>query len=85
MLDLCENLERLDQVAETVAEFNRNLVSWSSWKTSSITSIGVKYLTNCPYLRELDLGWCLILSDPGDCLESIAAGCKDLRRFATLS
>lgn len=68
-------------VAETVSQYNRQLITWSSWKTSSISAVGVKYLAACHNLRELDLGWCLILSDPGDCLKKIALGCKDLRRL----
>lgn len=33
-------------------------------------------------LQELDFGCCLLLSDPGNCLERIALGCKDLRRYS---
>ncbi|KAK5640888.1 hypothetical protein RI129_009435 [Pyrocoelia pectoralis] len=80
-LDLCELLERLDEVTEIVSIYNPNLITWSSWKTYSITSEGVKFLAQCSSLRELDLGWCLLLNDPGNCLERIATGCKDLRRL----
>lgn len=78
--DFCDNLDKLDLIAETVSQYNKDLVTWSSWKASSLSSFGVKHLANCHSLQELDFGWCLILSDPGDCLERIALGCKDLRR-----
>uniref|UniRef100_A0A1Y1LT99 F-box domain-containing protein n=3 Tax=Photinus pyralis TaxID=7054 RepID=A0A1Y1LT99_PHOPY len=80
-LDLCELLERLDEVTEVISVFNPNLVMWSSWKTHSITSDGVKFLARCSSLRELDLGWCLLLNDPGNSLERIASNCKHLRRL----
>lgn len=73
-------MKKLDQIAETVATYNRKLNSWSSWKTHSLSSEGVAYLARCSHLIELDVGWCFILNEPGDCLERIALGCKDLRR-----
>ncbi|KAI4457269.1 f-box/tpr repeat protein pof3 [Holotrichia oblita] len=79
-LDMCSNLKRLDSITEIVSQYNRNLVTWSSWKIERMTAIGVRNLAKCNRLRELDLGWCFISSDPEDCLEHIAQGCKDLRR-----
>ncbi|XP_018566119.1 F-box/LRR-repeat protein 4 [Anoplophora glabripennis] len=81
IIDLCENLFFLDQVVETVVNYNKNLVTWSSWKTLSLTADGVKLFRECRDLRELDLGWCLINKDPGDCLEHVADGCKQLKRL----
>ncbi|KAJ8933995.1 hypothetical protein NQ314_013630, partial [Rhamnusium bicolor] len=81
ILDLCENLFRLDQVVETVVNYNRNLTTWSSWKTLSLTADGVKLFRDCPRITDLDLGWCLINKDPGDCLEHIADGCRLLKRY----
>ncbi|KAK4874419.1 hypothetical protein RN001_013779 [Aquatica leii] len=81
IIDFCDYLETLDQVAETVSMFNPYLVTWSSWKTLSFTSEGIGHLARCSYLRELDLGWCLILNEPANCIEKISLGCKDLRRL----
>lgn len=72
---------RLEVVAEVVATYNKEIVTWSSWKTHSMTSLGVMYLARCKNLRELDLGWCLVLSHPDHCLEKIAQGCPNLKRF----
>lgn len=83
-LDLCENLMKLDDVVETVAEFNRNLRTWSSWKTTSLTANGVRSLGNCPNIRDLDLGWCLVNKDPGNCLKFIVDGCPKLNRWVLL-
>ncbi|KAJ8956651.1 hypothetical protein NQ318_014005 [Aromia moschata] len=81
IIDLCENLVRLDQIVEVVEKYNKNLTTWSSWKTSSLTAEGAKHFANCPHLKELDLGWCLINTDPGNCLERIASGCRQLKRL----
>lgn len=57
-------------------------MTWSSWKAASLTAFGIKHLANnCHNLKELDFGWCLFQSDPADCLEKIAFGCKNLRRY----
>lgn len=79
--DLCENLSRLDDVVETVVEFNKNLLTWSSWKTLSLTADGVRSFGCCPNLVELDLGWCLVTKDPGNCLKFVAEGCPKLERY----
>ncbi|KAF5269624.1 hypothetical protein FQR65_LT05963 [Abscondita terminalis] len=81
IIDFCDYLEALDQVAETVSIYNPYLVCWSSWKTLSFTSEGIGHLAKCSSLRELDLGWCLILNEPANCLEKVSVGCKDLRRL----
>ncbi|KAJ8968519.1 hypothetical protein NQ317_004395 [Molorchus minor] len=80
-VDLCENLMALDQVAEVVEKHNKFLTTWSSWKVVTFTSEGIKNFGKCPYLTELDLGWCLMSTDPGDCLEIIADGCRQLKRL----
>ncbi|XP_057670051.1 F-box/LRR-repeat protein 4-like isoform X1 [Diorhabda carinulata] len=81
ILDLCENIQRLDQVVDTAVEYNKKLSTWSSWKTFSLTAEGVKQLSNCHNLTELDLGWCFVNKDPGNCLNYIAEGCPKLKRL----
>ncbi|CAH1115917.1 unnamed protein product [Phaedon cochleariae] len=81
IIDLCENLSRLDQVVETLVDHNREITTWSSWKTLSLTADGVRRFGQCPTIRELDLGWCMISKDPGNCLSFIAEGCPQLKRL----
>ncbi|KAF5302664.1 hypothetical protein FQA39_LY19055 [Lamprigera yunnana] len=81
IIDFCEYLESLDEVTLVASLYNSQLVTWSSWKTHSLTAEGVCHLANCTSLKELDLGWCLILNEPGNCLERISHGCKDLTRL----
>lgn len=71
----------LDLITETLAAYNRKLRTFSCWKTHTLSAEGIKSLSKCSDLRELDLGWCLVLSDPGDCLTHIAQGCPNLTRL----
>ncbi|ERL87168.1 F-box/LRR-repeat protein 4 [Dendroctonus ponderosae] len=81
VLDLCEHLFMMNSVVETVTLFNKKLKTWSSWKTDSLTSDAVRKFSLCSNLEELDLGWCLLDSVPGDSLAEIANGCKRLKRL----
>ncbi|KAG5864732.1 hypothetical protein JTB14_034045 [Gonioctena quinquepunctata] len=81
ILDLCENLLQLDHIVEIAVQYNKHLTTWSSWKTISLTADGVRHFGNCLNLKELDLGWCLINKDPGNCLRFIAEGCLKLKRL----
>lgn len=81
ILDLCENLLIMDTIVEHMIKYNTAIKTFSSWKTISFTSDGIKKFRYCENLEELDLGWCLVNIDPGDCLSEIAMGCKKLRRL----
>ncbi|XP_072403383.1 F-box/LRR-repeat protein 4-like [Diabrotica undecimpunctata] len=80
-LDLCQKLQRLDEIVQTAVEYNRKLSAWSCWKSCSITPEGVRHLGRCHNLKEIDLGWCLNYKDPGDSLTIIAQGCPKLERL----
>jgi F-box/leucine-rich repeat protein 4 len=47
----------MDEVAQTLAAYNKELVSVDFWKTYSLTPIGVRALHICSKLEEVDLGW----------------------------
>lgn len=74
-------MQNLDLITETLSIHNKQLRTFSCWKSHSLTSAGIKHLSKCTELRELDLGWCLVLEDPGDCLTHIAHGCPHLTRL----
>ena len=78
--DLCNSIRLLDPVTATVSQYNRELRTWSSWKTCMLTPGGVRALSTCPHLQTVDLGWCLLQFQPEDCLERLAVGCKNLKR-----
>ncbi|RZF47708.1 hypothetical protein LSTR_LSTR014625 [Laodelphax striatellus] len=71
----------MDEVAQAMGNFNQELVTIDFWKTYSLTPIGVRALSQCSKLEEVDLGWCLGLSIPGDCMTSLAQGCPRMRKL----
>ncbi|XP_028130529.1 F-box/LRR-repeat protein 4 isoform X2 [Diabrotica virgifera virgifera] len=81
LVDLCQKLQRLDEIVQTAVEHNKKLSAWSCWKSCSITPEGVRRLGRCPNLKEIDLGWCLNYKDPGDSLHVVAKGCPKLERL----
>lgn len=77
----CGRISNMDDVAQTLAAYNKELVSVDFWKTYSLTPIGVKALHKCRKLEEVDLGWCGGVGAPGDSFYSLATGCPRLRKL----
>ncbi|KDR23668.1 F-box/LRR-repeat protein 4-like isoform X2 [Zootermopsis nevadensis] len=77
----CVRISSMDDIAQTLATYNKELVSVDFWKTYSLTPVGVRALHKCGKLEELDLGWCLGIGAPGDSLYSLATGCRSLRKL----
>ncbi|XP_069676083.1 F-box/LRR-repeat protein 4 [Periplaneta americana] len=77
----CVHISSMDEIAQTLATYNKELVSVDFWKTYSLTPIGVRALRKCKKLEEVDLGWCFGVGAPGDSLHSLASGCPSLRKL----
>ncbi|PNF13730.1 F-box/LRR-repeat protein 4 [Cryptotermes secundus] len=77
----CGHISNMDDVAQTLAAYNKELVSVDFWKTYSLTPVGVKALHKCQKLEEVDLGWCGGVGAPGDSFRSLATGCPCLRKL----
>ncbi|KAK9501330.1 hypothetical protein O3M35_012066 [Rhynocoris fuscipes] len=80
-LGSCVHVASMDEVAHALGTYNRELISVDFWKTYSLTPVGVKALANCSKLEEVDFGWCLGVSIPGDSMVALANGCKGLRKL----
>nr|XP_045611770.1 F-box/LRR-repeat protein 4-like isoform X1 [Procambarus clarkii]XP_045611771.1 F-box/LRR-repeat protein 4-like isoform X1 [Procambarus clarkii]XP_045611772.1 F-box/LRR-repeat protein 4-like isoform X1 [Procambarus clarkii] len=78
-LNNCTQLD-MDEVALTLATFNRGLISLSAWKTHGITTRGFRALACIPTLQDLDLGWALSGAIT-EGLGELVRGCKGLRRL----
>lgn len=50
----------MDLIALTLATWNTELVSVDFWKSYTLSPTGLRYLTACPNLEEIDLGWWLV-------------------------
>ncbi|XP_050540575.1 F-box/LRR-repeat protein 4 [Daktulosphaira vitifoliae] len=84
-LGSCKKIETMDRVAFTLAFWNTDLVSVDFWKSYTLSPSGLRYLTACSKLEEIDLGWCLGLSIPGDSLVSLAKACPSLKKIIIVS
>ncbi|XP_026682587.1 F-box/LRR-repeat protein 4-like [Diaphorina citri] len=71
----------MDEVAQALGEYNPHLISVDFWKTYSLTPVGVRAIAKCRKLQEVDFGWCLGVSIPGDCLSLLASSCPELRKL----
>lgn len=78
-LNYCTQLE-MDEIALTLATFNRSLRSLHAWKTHSLTTRGLRALACIPTLQDLDLGWalCGVITEG---LGELVRGCKNLKRL----
>lgn len=47
----------MDGIAEVLGTYNKKLISVDFWKTYSLTPKGIKYLSQCNLLEEIDIGW----------------------------
>ncbi|KAK7601643.1 hypothetical protein V9T40_009084 [Parthenolecanium corni] len=80
-LGSCRAISTMDGIAEVLGTYNKKLISVDFWKTYSLTPKGIKYLSQCNLLEEIDIGWCLGVSIPGDCFLALAMGCPRLRKL----
>ncbi|CRK96470.1 CLUMA_CG010042, isoform A [Clunio marinus] len=49
----------MDEVCIQISAFNKKMKSIDMWKCHNLTTIGVRALSECSDLEELDFGWCL--------------------------
>lgn len=47
----------MDEIAEVLGTYNKELISVDFWKTYSLTPTGIKHLSQCSLLEEIDIGW----------------------------
>ncbi|XP_059478198.1 F-box/LRR-repeat protein 4 [Neocloeon triangulifer] len=74
-------LLNMDVIAESLSRNNKNLKSVDMWRSHlSLSSIGIKCLSKCSQLEEVDLGWAEIEA-LGDCIQDLAKGCPRLKKF----
>lgn len=57
ILGSCRAISSMDEIAQILGTHNKELISVDFWKTYSLTPIGIKYLSQCSLLEEIDIGW----------------------------
>ncbi|XP_015113292.1 F-box/LRR-repeat protein 4 [Diachasma alloeum] len=70
----------MDEVAVELANSCPFLESIDFWKSQTLTPTGVRALTRCTRLREVDFGWCGGMGAPGDSLRTFLTYCTSLEK-----
>ncbi|XP_014213148.1 F-box/LRR-repeat protein 4 [Copidosoma floridanum] len=70
----------MDEVAEELAISCTILESIDMWKSPTLTVRGIRALSNCSNLREIDFGWCSGIGAPGDSLRVLFNSCRNLEK-----
>ncbi|XP_015593223.1 F-box/LRR-repeat protein 4 [Cephus cinctus] len=76
----CNHIPNMDEVAIAIANSCPHLESIDFWKAHSLSPNGVRALTRCVQLREVDFGWCLGMGAPGDSLRALLSSCRSLEK-----
>ncbi|XP_060861011.1 F-box/LRR-repeat protein 4 [Metopolophium dirhodum] len=84
-LGSCKRIESMDNVAYELSTWNKQLVSVDFWKSYTLSPTGLRYLTVLKQLEEIDLGWCLAMSIPGDSLLDLVKSCPKLKKIIVVS
>lgn len=72
----------MDEVALTLAQYNREIISLDFWKSHSFNSVGLTALATCSSLEEVDFGWCLREEPPPtEALRFFLTGCPNLKKL----
>lgn len=75
-------LVAMDEVCMQLCVYNRRLKSVDMWKCHNLTNAGIRALSDCFALEEIDVGWCL--REEGSITESFKAlvrNCKGLKKL----
>lgn len=84
-LGSCKKIESMDHIAYVLSKSNRQLVSVDFWKSYTLSPSGLRHLMALKQLEEIDLGWCLGLSIPGDSLLDLVKSCPKLKKIIVVS
>ncbi|XP_053971884.1 F-box/LRR-repeat protein 4 [Hylaeus volcanicus] len=70
----------IDEVAIKLGNSCPYLESVDFWKAQTLTPHGVRALSRCTNLREVDFGWCGGLGAPGNSLRALLSSCRYLEK-----
>ncbi|RVE51684.1 hypothetical protein evm_003656 [Chilo suppressalis] len=75
----CKMISAMDEVAMELGSNCPGLISVDFWKSYSLTANGIRALSRCQMLQELDVGWCLQAAASGEWMAWLAGG--ELRKL----
>ncbi|KAJ8669039.1 hypothetical protein QAD02_000298 [Eretmocerus hayati] len=70
----------MDVVSTEIAASCSKIESIDFWKAQSLTADGIRALSNCSGLKEIDFGWCSGVGALGDSLRVFLSSCKNLEK-----
>jgi F-box and leucine-rich repeat protein 4 len=72
----------MDELCVQISAFNKNIRAIDMWKCHSLTTIGLRALSECSQLEELDFGWCLREeASITESLKLLIQNCKNLKKL----
>uniref|UniRef100_A0A1B0FMI4 Uncharacterized protein n=1 Tax=Glossina morsitans morsitans TaxID=37546 RepID=A0A1B0FMI4_GLOMM len=77
----CSVAVNMDDVAQHIAKYNKQLISLDMWKGRFLSTQGLLVLPNCHNLEEIDFGWCLGEASLGDTLREFLTQCTKLKKL----
>ncbi|CAG5122420.1 unnamed protein product [Candidula unifasciata] len=65
-----------------IGTHSKKLKSLDLWRMKTVNSEGLSHIyNNCPYLEELDVGWCIELKSENQCFINLARKCRRLKKL----
>lgn len=72
----------MDEICLLISAFNTKLKSIDMWKCHNLTTLGIRALSQCFGLEEVDFGWCLREEATiTDSLKMLIQFCKNLKKL----
>jgi F-box and leucine-rich repeat protein 4 len=72
----------MDEICQIISTHNKGIRSANFWKSCHFSNIGLRALSNCVHLEDLDLGWTmkeeLNISEP---LKLLTQNCRNLKKL----
>lgn len=72
----------MDEVCIQISAFNKDIRTIDMWKCHNLTAAGIRALSCCHQLEEVDIGWCLREeSTITESLKMLIGNCRNLRKL----
>lgn len=76
-----QNLET-DEICLILSAYNHRLLSLDLWKCHNLTTVGLRHLSSCVRLKEIDVGWCLREeASVTDGFKEMLRNCRHIRKL----
>lgn len=71
-----------DEICIQISAYNTRIKAVDLWKCQNLTAVGIRALSDCRHLEELDFGWCLREeASVTESLRMLIQGCTNLKKL----